>query len=165
MNPIKQCPFLNGNMQKQTSYRPERQPPASMKALDEFKKIAESKRILVSTGCSDKFCQAGRMFHTDEQRLGENRPLETVKEEASAFLLELWQDGIYNDSQYEQRLRDVIQNIESTAVDENVYINGKEVPGRTATWQQTSEELKHGVRLAWKNSRKCIMRSHYLELK
>lgn len=30
---------------------------------------------------------------------------------------------------------------------------------------QTKEELGFGVRIAWKNSRKCIMRAHYPALK
>ena len=161
---IKQGLFLSSNMDNQTLFVPKKQPLTSMKALEEFKKIIESKRVLVSTGCTKDFCQAGRMVHTDEPKIGENRPLETIKEEALAFLWELWQDGIYSESQYEQRVRDVLRDIEAATVDEDVWIK-EDSPGKTATWRQTAEELQHGLRLAWKNSRKCIMRSHYLELK
>jgi nitric oxide synthase oxygenase domain/subunit len=81
------------------------------------------------------------------------------------LIRELWQDGIYSETQYEQRVREVIREIEDEAVDDGGWLGGEEALGRTGTWRQTPEELQHGLRLAWKNSRKCIMRSHYLELK
>jgi nitric oxide synthase oxygenase subunit len=130
----------------------------------ECKKILQSNMVLAPTGCTAEFCQAGRMIHSDEPRIGESRPLDIVKKEADAFLWQLWQEGVYTESQYRQRYGEVHNSLEASAAYETVWINGSKMVARTAVWTQTSEELLHGLRLSWKNSRKCIMRSHYREL-
>ncbi|KAE8154167.1 nitric oxide synthase [Aspergillus avenaceus] len=130
----------------------------------EFQKIVESNPVLTSTGCTAQFCQAGRMIHSDEPRVGETRPLEVVKEEASGFLWQLWQDGVYSEEQFKTRRDEVLRSIDASAVFEPMTVNGVKTVGKTGTWTQTSEELRHGIRLAWKNARKCIMRSRFKEL-
>jgi hypothetical protein len=130
----------------------------------ECKKILQSNIVLTPTGCTAEFCQAGRMIHSDEPRVGENRPLDTIKKEADAFLWQLWQEGVYTEGQYRQRYEEVNNSLEASAVYETVWVNGSKTVIRTAVWTQTAEELLHGLRLSWKNSRKCIMRSHYREL-
>ncbi|KAH0545408.1 hypothetical protein FGG08_000549 [Glutinoglossum americanum] len=156
--PSTACPFLSG-----ISHSPE--DPIAAKPIEEFANILQNNKVLASTGCTPQFCQAGRATHIDEPRNGENRPLETIKAEASGFLWEMWKDGVYTEDQYNHRLEEVLQKLDADAVQGTVWINGKKTPGITATWTQNSEELLHGLRLAWKNSRKCIMRSHYLELR
>jgi hypothetical protein len=132
--------------------------------LDEFQKIVKNNPVLASTGCTRQFCQAGRMIHSDEPRVGETRPLKVVMEEASAFLWQLLQEGVYKEDQYKARCNEVLQSLEASAVVEEIWMDGVRTVGKTATWIQTSEELLHGLRLAWKNSRKCIMRSHFRQL-
>lgn len=133
-------------------------------ASKEVDLILHNKRVLADTGCTAQFCQGGRMIHSNETRLGESRPLHVLVAEAEAFLWELWQDGVYAEDEYRQRLNDVVLELERGAVKETVWIDGHKKPGITSTWIQTSKELSHGLRLAWKNSKRCIMRSHYGEL-
>lgn len=130
----------------------------------EFQTIVEKNPVLASTGCTPQFCQAGRLIHSDEPRVGETRPLDVVKREASGFLWQLRQEGVYTEDQYKARHTEVLESLEASAVVEPMLVDGVKTVGRTATWTQTSLELLHGIRLAWKNSRKCIMRSHFKEL-
>ncbi|PYH90281.1 nitric-oxide synthase [Aspergillus ellipticus CBS 707.79] len=130
----------------------------------EYEKIMEKNPVLAPTGCTDKFCQAGRMVHTHEPKVGENRPLDIVREEASGFLWQLWQDDIYTESQYNERRAQVTLEIERSAKEKIVWNQGIKRVGKTSSWTQTREELRYGLRLAWRNSRKCIMRSRYQEL-
>ncbi|PWY93109.1 nitric oxide synthase [Aspergillus sclerotioniger CBS 115572] len=138
--------------------------PASRCPFAEYDKILERNPILAPTGCTDKFCQAGRLVHTDEPKVGENHPIEIVRDEASAFLWQLWQDGIYTENRYSERKEQVMEEINRSAKDKIVWIQGAKRVGKTSTWMQTSEELRYGLQLAWRNSRKCIMRSRYQEL-
>ena len=130
----------------------------------EFQTIIQKNPVLASTGCTPQFCQAGRLIHSDEPRVGENRPLEVVKQEALGFLWQLWQEGVYTEEQYTARHVEVLKSLEESEVIEPMVVDGVKTVGKTATWTQTPKELLHGIRLAWKNSRKCIMRSHYMEL-
>jgi hypothetical protein len=132
--------------------------------MDEFQKIVKDNPVLTSTGCTREFCQAGRMIHSDEPRVGETRALEVVKEEASAFLWQLLKEGVYTEEQYTARRNEVLNSLEASAVVEPMLVDGVKTVGKTATWTQTSQELQRGLQLAWKNSRKCIMRSHFKEL-
>ncbi|KAE8421394.1 nitric oxide synthase [Aspergillus pseudocaelatus] len=130
----------------------------------EFQTIVKNNPVLASTGCTAQFCQAGRLIHSDEPRVGETRPLEVVKQEALGFLWQLRQEGVYTEDQYTARHVEVLKALEESEVIEPMLVDGVKTVGKTATWTQTPEELIHGIRLAWKNSRKCIMRSHYKEL-
>ncbi|KAE8165694.1 nitric oxide synthase [Aspergillus tamarii] len=130
----------------------------------EFQTIVKNNPVLASTGCTPQFCQAGRLIHSDEPRVGETRPLEVVKQEALGFLWQLRQEGVYTADQYTARHVEVLKALEESEVIEPMLVDGVKTIGKTATWTQTPEELIHGIRLAWKNSRKCIMRSHYKEL-
>ncbi len=96
--------------------------------------------------------------------MGDNRPLSVVKEEAIAFLAELKEQGVYSDAEFNSRLAEVLQNIEDETVEGTILVDGEKKVGLTATWTQTPTEICHGMRLAWKNARRCIMRSHYQEL-
>lgn len=131
----------------------------------EFRNIQARHKTLASTGCSAQFCQAGRMLHTDEPRAGENRALELVEQEARDFLEELHGEGFYDSNEaFCERLRTALREIRAGAT--SGIIREEKKQGRVGgNWTQTSAELEFGLRRAWRNSRKCIMRSHCEELK
>ncbi|CAF9932719.1 MAG: hypothetical protein HETSPECPRED_008435 [Heterodermia speciosa] len=131
----------------------------------EFRSIQDRHQALASTGCTAQFCQAGRMLHTDEPRVGENRALKVVEEDAKIFLQELHQEHFFgSDEAFCERLRTVLKEIRTGAV--NAKIRQTQKQGKVGgNWTQTPAELEFGLRRAWRNSRKCIMRSHCEELK
>ena len=131
----------------------------------EFHKIQARHKTLASTGCTARFCQAGRMLHTDEPRVGENRALEVVEQEARDFLEELHHEKFFDsDEVFCERLRAVLSEIRAGA--SNGIIRQDRRRGKVGgIWSQTPAELEFGLRRAWRNSRKCIMRSHCEELK
>ena len=131
----------------------------------EFEGIQERYKTLASTGCSGQFCQAGRMVHTDEPRVGENRALKVVEQEAREFLEELRRENFFADDEaFCERLRAVMKEIRLGAT--NGMVREVKKKGRVGgNWTQTPAELEFGLRRAWRNSRKCIMRSHCEELK
>lgn len=131
----------------------------------EFQSIQAQYKTLTSTGCTAQFCQAGRMLHTDEPRVGENRALGVVEKEAREFLEELRHEGFFaSDKDFCERLRAVLKEIRSGASD-GIIRQGKKNGKIGGNWTQTPTELEFGLRRAWRNSRKCIMRSHCEELK
>jgi nitric oxide synthase oxygenase domain/subunit len=115
------------------------------------------------------------MIRPLEPRVGENRPINVIKREAEAFLKEMLAEGIFPSSEdYEQRVKEVIVEIEENKVEcmvwdevneggttEKIKLQGVSSNG----YLQTKEELEWGVRFAWRNSRKCIMRAHCWDLK
>ncbi|GHP15259.1 nitric oxide synthase-like protein [Collybia sordida] len=131
----------------------------------EFELIKQTHSTLTSTGCTRDFCQSGRVIHTDEPRIGENRPIAMVEEEAQNFLRDLHHEGFFvDDEAFQVRLQHVLYEIRSSSA-EGIIRDSRE-PGMVGgSWTQTFEELKFGVRRAWRNARKCIMRSHCEELK
>lgn len=131
----------------------------------QFRKIRARHSTLASTGCSKEFCQAGRAVHTDEPRIGENRALLEVELEAQEFLQDAHREGLYGaEDAFQERLGQVVGEIRAGATVGIVRLNrSKALIG--GSWTQTSRELEFGVRRAWRNARKCIMRSHCEELK
>ena len=130
----------------------------------EFELIRANHANLASTGCEKDFCQAGRAIHTDEPRVGQNRALCVVEREARDFLSDIYREGFYiDDGTFSERLGQALLEIRNSATerDENGR-NSKATIG--GNWIQTRQELEFGVRRAWRNSRKCIMRSHCEEL-
>jgi hypothetical protein len=57
--------------------------------------ILSSFAILTPTGCTPQFCQSGRMNRPLEPRVGENRLIDIIKAEASAFLHEKKAEGLF----------------------------------------------------------------------
>lgn len=135
--------------------------PATSPELD---LILRETKVLADTGCTAQICQGAKMMHSKETKVGETRSLKVVKEEAEAFLWELQRDGIYTEQEYLARLEEVLAELDQGAVEETLWAKQRKEVGITSTWTQTNQELLHGVRLAWKNSRRCIMRSHWDEL-
>lgn len=130
----------------------------------EFDLILREPKVLADTGCTAQICQGAKMMHSKETKVGESRSLKVVKEEAEAFLWELQRDGIYTEQEYHARLEEVLAELDQGAVEEMLWAKQRKEVGITSTWTQSNQELLHGVRLAWKNSRRCIMRSHWDEL-
>lgn len=165
-----------------TNFKPIAQPkcpfaPASTgrpPATEEFKRIEERYPLLSSTGCTSKFCQSGRMVHTDEARVGRNRCASIVQSEAIDFLLQLYRDGIISSEDALQRRRkEAVEQIQNSSRrvkvgrnDHFLDIKDGEMHAMAAgTWEHSAAELEHGIRLAWKHSKKCIMRSEWKSLK
>lgn len=131
----------------------------------EFHKIQARHKTLAPTGCTAQFCQAGRMLHTDEPRIGENRGVKVVEQEARDFLEELrLEDFFDSDEAFCDRLRAVLREIRAGATN-GIIRQDKRLGKIGGNWSQTPAELEFGLRRAWRNSRKCIMRSHCDELK
>ncbi|KAL8686306.1 MAG: hypothetical protein Q9218_007197, partial [Villophora microphyllina] len=140
-------------------------PTSGCPVMREFQQAQDHHPVLASTGCTRNFCQAGRVVHTDEPRIGENRALEVVEKEAEGFLHELHQEHFFaTEENYRCRLASVLAEIRADAR-EGVIREGKRHGRIGGTWHQTSAELEFGIRRAWRNARKCIMRSHCEELK
>jgi hypothetical protein len=145
------CPFLS------STTRPS--------ATEELARIQEHYPLLASTSCTDNFCQSGRMIHTTEPRVGVDSSIEQTELEAVDFLTQLRRDDIItSDKALHERIHQANTEIRASS---------KVIPGAKGTaptlvggiWTQTFEELEHGVRLAWKHSKRCIMRSEHLSLK
>lgn len=130
--------------------------------------IASRYSVLQPTGCTAQFCEGGRMIHSTEPRVGQNRSISVVREEAIDFLCQLRRDGVIaSDGALQIRTNEVLREIETKSADVHSQRNGAmdNAERAGAQWFQTSEELEHGIRLAWKHSRRCIMRSQYEDLR
>ena len=96
--------------------------------------------------------------------MGDNRSLQVVEQEATDFLQILRDEGFYGREEvFQNRLDQVQGEIKASSVkgfirEDHSYAN---VAG---AWTQTHQELEFGIRRAWRNARKCIMRSHCEEL-
>jgi nitric oxide synthase oxygenase domain/subunit len=142
-------------------------------------RIIKSFQIIHPTGCTPQFCQSGRLDRPLEPHVGENRPLSVIKSEAEAFLKEMYDEGLFeNQKTFNRRLEKVMEEITAGIVETKVWADQQEfvdgvanvkrveVDGKSSRgWIQTSNELEWGVRASWRNSRKCILRAHYHDLK
>ncbi|KAL8725039.1 MAG: hypothetical protein Q9166_007614 [cf. Caloplaca sp. 2 TL-2023] len=130
----------------------------------EFQQARVQHSVMASTGCTRDFCQAGRAVHTDEPRVGENRGIRSMEMEAEGFLQELYREGFFDSHEaLINRLDSVLKEIRTGARD-GIIREDKRFGTVGGSWQQTPAELKFGIRRAWRNARKCIMRSHSDEL-
>lgn len=133
--------------------------------MREFQQAQDHHPVLASTGCTRNFCQAGRATHTDEPRIGENRALEVVEKDAGGFLQELYQEKFFDAKEsFVRRHDEVVAEIRAGAC-EGIIWDGRRQGEIGGNWHQTSAEIEFGIRRAWRNARKCIMRSHCEELK
>lgn len=142
-------------------------------------RILKSRPVLQPTGCTAQFCQAGRLNRPLEPYVGENRPLSSIKVEAEAFLHEMYDEGLFNSQDdFDKRVQEVIAEIDAGVLETKVWEDSQEIidgitelkrvqieGASSKGWLQTREELEWGIRVAWRNSRKCIMRTHYKYLK
>ncbi len=97
--------------------------------------------------------------------VGENRSLQIVEEDAIDFLRVLHDEGFYDSEEaFQNRLDQVQGEIKASSV-KGVVREDHSYANIAGTWTQTPQELEFGIRRAWRNARKCIMRSHCEELK
>ena len=142
--------------------------------MQELYKIEDRYPNLSSTGCSIRFCQSGRMIHTDEPRVGKDRPFHQIEADAADLLRQMRQESLAEDDvQYQNRLREVLTEIRNNAVISRSSFDAVDgFPAITSSdglsshgWSQSIQEIEFGIRAAWKHSRKCIMRSQYHNLR
>ncbi|KAF2670075.1 hypothetical protein BT63DRAFT_424035 [Microthyrium microscopicum] len=136
-------------------------------AQKEFDRIRNSHRTLAPTGCTPEFCQSGRMVSTNEPRVGRNRPLAEIQQEAVDFLRECRDhDVIESDENLDKRIKEALVQISNTAIVAAVTDkDGHTSEGLAGgTWYQLPEELEYGLRASWRNARRCIMRSEHEHL-
>lgn len=151
--PVPRCPLTGMNIYTE--------------AQKEFARIRTAHRTLAPTGCTPDFCQSGRMVRINEPRVGRDRPLAEVQQEAVDFLRECRDHHvIQSDKALDERIREALLQISNTAVFSNVTDRDGHVSNGLAggTWYQYPEELEYGVKASWRNARRCIMRSEYEHL-
>jgi hypothetical protein len=129
---------------------------------------------LATNACTPNFCQSGRMFQSNEPRIGGNRPLHAVERDAFDFLYQLRCDQVIETEEaLKLRTEEILHEIRAGSVWTSVSDDGDaEPPSRISkdglaggNWNQTTKELEHGLKFAWKHSRKCIMRSKHQNLR
>jgi nitric oxide synthase oxygenase domain/subunit len=136
-------------------------------AKTELDHIRKSHRTLAPTGCTPEFCQSGRMTRINEPRVGRDRPLAEIQQEAVEFLQECRDHGlITSDAVLDKRIKEALVEISNTAVLSSVTDrDGNTSDGLAGgTWDQTPQELEYGLRASWRNARRCIMRSEHEHL-
>ncbi|KAL8721253.1 MAG: hypothetical protein Q9225_002030 [Loekoesia sp. 1 TL-2023] len=142
---------------KKESETPERKGPSSCPVASEFGKAQAHHPVLASTGCTKEFCQAGRAVHSDEPRIGENRAIEAVEQEAEGFLRELHREHFYDtDEAFTERLNVALAEIRAGAC-EGTIREGHRQGTIGGNWSQTTAELEFGIRRAWRNARKSLI--------
>ncbi|EME47190.1 hypothetical protein DOTSEDRAFT_77571 [Dothistroma septosporum NZE10] len=145
-------------------------PTHAASAEAEFSCIRNSYPLLQGTGCTPQFCQAGRMIKTNEPRVGRDQPVTAVLEQATDFLRQLRNDGIIDSDETlrhrtSQVLNEILENSSDRTEVDGSDLSSANVQARMGgQWDPTLAELEHGVRLAWKHSQRCIMRSEYKTL-
>lgn len=174
MSPLS-CPFLESQPQDGPYLPNPHSTPNRPPAQDEFARVTKAYPALASTGCTAQFCQSGRMKHTDEERVGRNQPIDSVKRDAVDFLYQLRQAGILKtEKALNTRIHEVLDEVQTNSTTtrysacDGTGSNMVQVPSVGVVggnWTQTTEELEFGIRVAWKHARKCIMRSEYKDLK
>ncbi|KAF1990629.1 hypothetical protein K402DRAFT_410120 [Aulographum hederae CBS 113979] len=132
-----------------------------------MERIQQAHRTLAPTGCTPKFCQSGRMTRINEPRVGRDRPLAEIQQEAVDFLRECRdQNVITSDVILDKRIREALVQISNTAVVGPITDRDGNVSDGLAggSWYQHPAELEYGLRASWRNARRCIMRSEHEHL-
>jgi nitric oxide synthase oxygenase domain/subunit len=136
-------------------------------AQKEVERIRTAHRTLAPTGCTPDFCQSGRMTRINEPRVGRDRPLAEIQQEAVDFLRECRDHGVIeSDEVLTKRTREALIQISNTAIVSTVTDSDGNVSEGMAggSWHQLPAELEYGLRAAWRNARRCIMRSEHEHL-
>lgn len=136
-------------------------------AEEEFQLIRSAHRTLTTTGCTPTFCQSGRATKVYETRIGVDRTLSETMTEAEQFLRECRDMGVIeSDRLLDQRIESALSQIEATAVKTSFITKSHETVTEVVggVWAQTSSELEYGLRAAWRNSKRCVMRSEHSKL-
>jgi len=95
-------------------------------------------------GCQDGMCHGSHMLKYDEALGGQEVPEENVWEEAQDYINEFY---------YEHKLPEADRDARLAAI--------KKELDATGYYTHTFDELSFGVKTAWRNARRCIMRSQW----
>jgi nitric oxide synthase oxygenase domain/subunit len=136
-------------------------------AQREMERIRGAHRTLAPTGCTPDFCQSGRMTHINEPRVGRDRPLAEIQQEAVDFLRECRDHQVIESYlELDKRIREALVQISNTAIVSTITDRDGNLSQGLAggTWYQHPAELEYGLRAAWRNARRCIMRSEHEHL-
>ncbi|KAG9412000.1 Nitric oxide synthase, brain [Aphanomyces cochlioides] len=105
-------------------------------------RLSAEQKTLYGVGCQENQCQAAMMDKSNQPTVDANRSPDQVWREAYEFLLEYYRDchpdGLAGLAARAAEVQDTIMS--------------------TGTYFQTRDELEYGVRLAWRNASRCIMR-------
>ncbi|KAL8964017.1 MAG: hypothetical protein Q9183_004771, partial [Haloplaca sp. 2 TL-2023] len=119
--------------------------------------IKNAHRTLAPTGCTPDFCQSGRMTRINEPRVGRDRPLAEIQQEAVDFLRECRDaDVITSEELLSERIKEALIQISATAAVSTVTDRDGNVSTGLAggTWYQHPKELEYGLRASWRNARR-----------
>ncbi|TLD19508.1 Nitric oxide synthase-like protein [Venturia nashicola] len=108
------------------------------------------------------------MTQTAEPRVGRDRAYPEVLRDGLDFLDQLRREGVIVSEDQLCSRKDVIRKeLGHDTVETNGLEHCKALSGTDSCsgWKQSAEELLWGLRLAWKHSGKCIMRSEYTSLR
>lgn len=108
------------------------------------------------------------MIHSTEPRVGRDRAYPEVLREGFDFLDQLRREGVIaSDDQLCSRKNAIREELVHDTVETNGLVHGKALSDTDSCsgWNQNAKELLWGLRLAWKHSGKCIMRSEYTGLR
>jgi nitric oxide synthase oxygenase domain/subunit len=136
-------------------------------AKTELELIRSAHRTLAPTGCTPDFCQSGRMTRINEPRVGRDRPLAEIQQEAVDFLKECHDYGVIKSNEdLDKRIREALVQISNTAIFSTITDRDGNISEGLAggSWYQHPAELEYGLRAAWRNARRCIMRSEHEHL-
>jgi hypothetical protein len=145
-----------------------------IKVAAEMAQIEQQCPFLANNSCTPKFCQSGRMIQSNEPRIGENRSLLNVVEDALDFLRQLRREQVIkSDEALKLRTEEVLHEIRKNSIWTDIADDGECTPPSRVSkegfaggsWDQTTKELEYGLRCAWKHARKCIMRSEHQNLR
>ena len=130
------CPVMSGSVTTTNLTNNEQ-------SIHQVERIAG--HTLYGTGCQNSQCHSAMMNKFNAPQTDPGRSKEQILSEATEFLYEFYRDchprGLDGLS---ERLNDVKQSIQA----EGYYFH-------------TPAELAYGVKLCWRNSSRCIMRSHW----
>ncbi|KAL8954392.1 MAG: hypothetical protein Q9183_007148, partial [Haloplaca sp. 2 TL-2023] len=133
------------------------------------RQFREARLIVRSNGSSSKPASTALCSHRRDAPKIFAKPvglgIDVVEREAKGFLEELHREGFFtSDEAFRIRLNTVLTEIRSSAAG-GIVRDGREHGIVGGNWEQSAAELHFGIRRAWRNARKCIMRSHCDELK
>ncbi|GHP15261.1 nitric oxide synthase-like protein [Collybia sordida] len=135
------------------------------KLQDDYKLIKDRHEKLVSAGRAGGSCSEDPIMRANEHRVGVNRAVDVVEQEAEDFLRELYQNNFFScEVDFQERLKSVQLEVRNSSVT-GVICETQEIGIVGGAWSQTQRELEFGIRRAWRNARKWIMRSHCEDLK
>ncbi|RUS24704.1 nitric oxide synthase, partial [Jimgerdemannia flammicorona] len=109
------------------------------------------KTTAYGTGCSETQCHSSMMSKWNEPSVHDPLPPIQVIKEAREFLEEFYNDlGTEPDRKqtFEHRMANIVEDVTAQGY-----------------YYQTFTELEYGVRLAWRNSSRCIMRAQWRNIR